>query len=235
MNKRRGSPNLICNPFYRELDLSERMSFLPGQIHSGLVIYPTYTPKVLEILKSDPKENTIAVNIAPFSPRLKSHYPIKGIDLEEDEFLFIYQGKIRPIIIAGYTEATWINEEKPQKLYLCVPIFTFKNRHTQEMVIKSQAFQYPSLFYMPPDTVGLNEESVARFEMIQPITKGALQPLMSSDHKPLALSDEAYFYFINHISNFLLRKPYDEDIDGLINLYREELLTRFLAEPTGLS
>ncbi len=227
MSRKRGSSDLICNPFYKELDSRERISFLPGQIYSGLAIYPTYVPKILEIVKTDPKENILEVKISPFSSNIKPHYPIKAIELEQDEFLFIYPGKTRPVIISGYTEAKWLNQDKPQILYLCVPIFTFKNRHPQEMVIKAQAFQYSSLFYMPQDIVGLDEESAARLDLIQPITTGALQPFMSPNRKPLALSDEAYLYFINHLSNFLLSGPYDEDIDGLIKIYGDELLQVF--------
>lgn len=222
----KGSPSWICSFFYNEIDFKDRMSFLPGQFYSGLVVYPTYNPLVLQMEQYDPKEENIVFRIKTFQSGLTPHYPIKSLSLSRDEFLFTYRGKIRPVIILGYVESDWLKEDRAEKIYLCAPIFTFKDRHPQQTVLKVQALTDPSLFYLPPDLEGISAESAVRFEMIQPIMKGGLQPLMSrtKERKPFILSEDAYQYFFCHLSNFLCGVPHDSDVDELIREYQKELL-----------
>ena len=108
---------------------------------------------------------------------------------------------------------------------MCAPVFGFQPRHTQEMVIKTQAFAYPNLFYLPPDPRGCYEESAVRFEMIQPIMRGYLQPFKSVlENKPVVLSDTVYWLMITHLVKYICGKVIDEKVYEDIEAYRELLL-----------
>jgi hypothetical protein len=221
----KGSEDWICETFYQELPVAERLSFRPGQLYSGLVVYPSDRPEVLTVDRYDPKEQKVSFSLTAFSAKIEPHYPVASLGLASDEFLVVQQGKRRPVIILGAVAAEWIVGKTPQKLYLCAPIFSFKDLHSQDFVLRVQAFCYPNLFYLPAASPGLAYESVVRLELTQPILKGALQPVVShSARMPLALSEDAHLYFLNHLSLFLLGSPYAQHLDDLVAQYRQELL-----------
>jgi len=52
-----------------------------------------------------------------------------------------------------------------------------------------------------------------RFDLMQPIARRALHNLFAgSPTRPVALSDEAFALFINHLGRFLLEKNLDTEI-----------------------
>ena len=136
---------------------------------------------------------------------------------------YIYTGKIRPVIISGYVESKWFGTM--QKVFLCAPVFSFKPRHSQEYIIKAQAFSYPYLFYLPKNPNGCYEESAVRFELIQPIMKGFLNPYLDLiDKKPVSLTKDAYWLLLNQLSKFISEKPIDEQIEENTRVYQKLLL-----------
>ena len=81
-------------------------------------------------------------------------------------------------------------------------------------------------------TVAL-EEGVARFELIQPIARKALHNFFKgSSSRPVALSDEAFALFVNHLGRFLLARDLDSQICEQIDVYRSLVLEE-LAKPTS--
>jgi hypothetical protein len=72
-------------------------------------------------------------------------------------------------------------------------------------VIRTQAFDVPQWFYLPPDNAGCSSESAVRFEYIQPIMGSCLTPFLCalSPRLPVALSEEARVLLLVHLAQFL--------------------------------
>jgi len=228
---KRGCLDLLCDKFYELLEPKERWAMRPGQFYFTHVVYPQNYPTILKLTKYNPQnEYKSEFQIKRYSDGDEKHYPIKELNLHEDEMYYIYTGKIRLAIVLGYIESDWLGREELQKIAMCAPVFGFKLQHPQEMIIKIQAFQCPNMFYLPPDPKGCREESAVRFELIQPITKGYFQPFTASTvdmRKPVILSDRAYWLLMSHLVKYLCGKIIDEKLDSDIMVYKELLLESF--------
>jgi len=223
----KGSRDLICEPFFTFVE--DRWAMKPGQLYWAQAVYPHHYPLILQMVNYDPlDERKTEFRIKSYSSGDESHYPVKELGLREGELYHVYIGKQRLVVILGYIESEWLVGEKPQKILMCAPMFSFKSQHTQEMVIKTQAFAYPNLFYLPPDVNGCPEESAIRFELIQPIMKGFMQPFtIGSLSKGIPLSEEAYWLMINHLVKYICNKKIDDEIDELAEVYQGILLEEF--------
>ncbi len=220
----RASADLLIPQFYKLLNKEDSWAYKPGQLYLTHVVYPQPYPTILKLEKYDPRDETKSrFSIKRYSSGDEKHYPVKRLNLRTDEMFYIYTGKIRPVIILGYVESEWF--ETIQKILLCAPVFSFKPRHSQEYIIRAQAFVYPNLFYLPGSPKGCYKESAIRFELIQPIMKGFLQPYLNLiDKKPVSLTKEAYLFLLNHLSKFLGGGPIDKRIEKDITTYQELLL-----------
>lgn len=230
---RRGSTDLICdpNPFYEMLhNPDDDWGFHPGQLFWSHIAYPETHPQILKMINYDPKnEKNTTFNIKPYSNGDENHYPVKELSLREDELFYIYKGKRRLVMILGYIKSSWFRNN-PQEYLLCAPVFRFKPdpMHTQEMIIKTQAFLYPSLFYLPPDINGCPNESAIRFEMIQPVIRNSLDPFFClGENKPVKLSQEAYWILLCHLLKFLNGKILDSKTEEYMKFYGEYLMKNF--------
>jgi hypothetical protein len=221
---KRASTDLLIPEFYKRLSEEECREYSPGHLCFTHVVYPQSYPRILKPEKIHPKDETESTFlIKPYSSGDEKHYPIKILNLKADEMFYIYTGKMRPVVILGYVESEWF--EGKQNVLLCAPVFSFKDRHSQEFIVKTQAFVYPSLFYLPVNHKGCYAESAVRFELIQPIMDGYIQPYRNKiDNKPISLTNDAYWYLINHLLKFICGKPIDEKLDEYVNIYRELLL-----------
>lgn len=140
---KRASTDLLIPEFYKRLSEEECREYSPGHLCFTHVVYPQLYPRILKPEKIHPKDETESTFlIKPYSSGDEKHYPIKILNLRADEVFYIYTGKIRPAVILGYVESEWF-ESKPNVL-LCAPVFSFKDRHSQEFIIKTQAFVYPN-------------------------------------------------------------------------------------------
>ena len=225
----RGSKDLICDPFYETLkDPDDDWAFKPGQLFYSHIAYPETHPQILKMIKYDPRneKNTTFV-IKPYSNGDEKHYPVKELNLREDELFYVYKGKRRLVVVLGYIECSWSKDNK-QEYLLCAPVFSFKKEHTQEMIIKIQALLYPSLFYMSPSMNGCNEESAIRFEMIQPVIRNCIDPFFCyGEKKPVRLTSEAYWLLLCHLIKFMNGKILDAKIDEYVKFYGEYLMAGF--------
>jgi hypothetical protein len=155
----------------------------------------------------------------------RSHMPIAELGLHSDENYYLYIGKERPLIVVKGVGSRWLNPLYDESLYTCVPIFSFKARHRQEFRIKTMGFDFSNLFYVPADSNGCSEEGAARFELMQPIARKALHSYFKgSPARPVALSDEAFALFVNHLGRFLTGKSLDAVICEQIDVYRSLVL-----------
>ncbi len=216
----KGSKNTLIDQYYESLPLSERYAKRSGQLYFTHVAYPHDWPHILKLTQYDPKkESKSTFIIKSYSEGDERHIPVKDLDLRDNELYYVFKGKKRLIIVLGYIESDWLNRDKVQEVLLCAPVFSFKPRHSQEMVIRIQAFDYPNLFYLPPRPHGCNKESAVRFEMIQPIMSSYLMPFDDYlNKKPVILTTVAYRLLMVHLVKFISNEILDS------NLY-EDILT----------
>jgi hypothetical protein len=222
--------NLLCQNYYRRIGVTgdpDRRDLIPGQLVVAHNVYPPEEPWIVEVLHYHPTDEARCnYRVKRFSAREdRSHMPIAELGLRTDENYYLYIGKERPLIVVREVGSRWLKPLFDEGLVACVPIFSFKPRHNEVFRIKSMGFCYPSLFYLPSDPNGCTEEGAARFELMQPIARKALHNyLKGSPSQPVALSDEAFALFINHLGRYLLDKDSDEQICQDIDLYRKLVL-----------
>jgi len=139
------------------------------------------------------------------------HRPYKIFQLETDDDLLVLKCKIRSVLVIKKIESDW---RIPKKYFfnswLCLPLFSYKNRHSQQYVLSDQMLQVPHRFYFPPGSPGLDEECAGLINELQCIPEDNLYPKKCfcdiSDPKmdtPVKLSDKAFHAVIGHIAQFL--------------------------------
>jgi len=157
-----------------------------------------------------------------FDPSDRGHFPVAELNLRKDENLYVYKGKERPLVVIGAVKSRWANALHDEKVFLCAPLFTFKERHTDVFKIQCAAFFHPNLFYLPAETDGCTGEGTVRLEYTQPVLRKALHNyLAGSPSKPIGLSNEALALFLNHLGRFLFHRDFDPDVCKDIDAYRE--------------
>jgi len=192
-------------------------------------VYPPSYPAILWPVSVDPRDiGKTQFKLKRYSDGDELHLPIKELGLEEDELYHVYKGKRRLVVTLGSCTQTWYPTDREEIILLCAPIFSFKARHSQDFVVRTQAFHYPNLFYLPPDNDGCTDESAVRFEYIQPIAASCLQPCLGVLSKlPVALSEPALKLMSVHMSGFLglgLTSPDAARILADISAYHDLLI-----------
>jgi len=222
--------NLLCSNYYKFLGPSGSGPIpvppISGQIVHAHTVYPPTDPWILKVINYNAFDESKSEYVAKrYEKDDRSHMPIAELGLRSDENYYLYIGKERPLIVVRSVGSKWLSSLYDESLYLCVPIFSFKPRHKDEFRIKAMGFCHPDLFYLPADTNGCIEESAARFELMQPIPRKALHNYFKgSPPRPVALSDEAFALFVNHLGRFLLAKDLDAQICEQIDIYRSLVL-----------
>lgn len=219
-----GLSNLLCSSYYKFLSStgSSPSPPTPGQLVAAHTVYPPDDPWILRVINYNAfDESKSQYEVKRYQAADRSHMPIAELGLRSDENYYLYIGKERPLVVVKSVGSRWLNPLHDESLYACVPIFSFKPRHTEEFRIKAMGFDYPNLFYLPSDANGLTEEGAVRFELMQPIARKAFHNyLTGSPSKPVALSDEAFALFVNHLGRFLLSKDLDKEICEQMDTYR---------------
>ncbi|MGB3340139.1 MAG: hypothetical protein WBB37_01490 [bacterium] len=223
---RKGSKHNIIDKYYESLARGEGSAKKPGQLYYTHVVYPHDYPRILKQIQYDPKnESKSTFTMKYYSDGDEKHYPVKELKLRDGELYYILKGKKRLVIVVGYIECHWIKKDEPQEVLICAPVFSFKPYHSQEMVIKAQAFDYPNLFYLPPNPYGCYNESAVRYEMIQPIMSGYLQPFYDRlNNNPAILTTEAYRLLLVHLVRFLSNEIIDSKLNDDIIAWHDLLI-----------
>lgn len=220
--------NLLCSSFYKFLVPSDPPAGdpIPGQIGVAHTVYPPPEPWILKVINYNALDESKSEYVAKrYHTDDRSHMPIAELGLRSDENYYLYIGKERPLIVVKGIGSRWLNPLHDENLFVCVPAFSFKPRHKDEFRIKTMGFCYPDLFYLPADPNGCTEESAARFELMQPVARRALHNYFrGSPSRPVALSDEAFALFINHLGRFSFGKNLDDVICEQIDTYRSLVL-----------
>jgi len=139
------------------------------------------------------------------------HRPYKVFHLETDDDLMVIKCKIRPILVIKKIESDWrIPGKYFHDTWLCLPLFSYKNRHSQRYVLSDQMLQVPHRFYFPPGTPGLIEECSGLISELQCIPEINLYPRKCycdirdpKMNRPIQLCDKAFQAVIGHIAQFL--------------------------------
>ena len=137
----------------------------------------------------------------------------KYFDLENGEDLVTINCKIRPIILISKVTNNWWNPANltdSVESWLCLPLFSYKDRHFQEYVLNDERLN-TNRFYIPrfyKNRPGVDIECAGVFDSMQNILTDNVKPLRrySIDHNmsiPYKLSEQAlkiitYHYNINN-------------------------------------
>ncbi len=139
------------------------------------------------------------------------HRPYKILQLETDDDLLVLKCKIRPVLLIKKIESDW---RYPYTYFLdtwlCLPLFSYKKRHSQKYIISDQKLQVPHRFYFPPGNPGLAEECAGLINQLQCIPQDNLFPFKGfcdteepNMERPIKLVDKAFQAVIGHIAQFL--------------------------------
>lgn len=105
----------------------------------------------------------------------------KYFEIEKEEVMIATHCKRRPVILIKYIESPWFNKVYPKKTWFCIPVFSYRPRHDQKLVIEDQKFNTPDRFYLPPkkdaNAPGLRNESAAHVFSMQLIEEKYLDPM----------------------------------------------------------
>jgi hypothetical protein len=221
---------LLCQKFYKPVPVGDSNGDpLPGQIVFAHTVYPTDEPWIIKVVSydaSDPSRSQY--ELKKYEKEDRTHFPVAELNLRKDENLYVYKGKERPLVVVGAVKSRWANPLHDEKVFLCAPLFTFKDKHSDTFKIQCAAFFHPTLFYVPAEPDGCSGEGVIRFEYVQPILRKAFHNyLAGTPSKAIALSSEAFALFLNHLGRFLFRRDFDgsicEQIDAYKDLVRDQL------------
>jgi hypothetical protein len=155
-------------------------------------------------------------NIIDFNPA--NNEPIYELNLSSDEFVVCLAHKFRPVIVISPIIPIRHNSfTNTENCFLVLPIYStklvngaYKNGITEEFILKTQAYQYSNIFYLPEDTkYGINE-SIVRFDKLLAINSDLLKP------KPVSLTNDAYFCLMNWFYCLL-----GQELDEVILEYQE--------------
>jgi len=214
--------------YYQCLEFKARTDFEVGQIVYAIISYPTQKDiKMLNVVSYDPtqaekaKYEIVDFNFKKFSN--SSHRPIHGDNLEHDEIYVLQKGKMRPCVILNKVQSIFDNSLYPENIYLCAPIFSFKEKHEDKYMLDILKFSIEDCFFLPKDTKGLKNHSVVRFSRILPLHFKNLEPYscLLERKKPLALSDEAFNLLVYHLSNYLSVSRKTDEIALIIKEYAD--------------
>jgi len=216
---------LLCPRFYKRLT-SVSPAPVPGQIVSAHGVYPPDEPWIVKVHAYDGfNPNNCRYEIKRFEVGDRSHFPIAELQLRSEENLYVYKGKERPFVVLGVIKSRWANPLYEEVTFSCAPLFSFKPKHADEFKIRCAAFCYPDLFYLPAENDGCSMESAVRFEYIQPIARKALRNYFAGDpSRPVALTDEAFALFVNHLAKFLFKCELDKGVCSEMGSYRDLVL-----------
>lgn len=190
-------------------------NFKKGQICWIVSPYINEIPQILDVERNKAEEHDefkfVLKNVDPdndFKPSAKRTLPIKYLNLESTEELFIQKAKKRPAIIISsgldtYPEMTKLLRQTGKKhlqedsLFLipCYGVETQDNRRgfPSEMVTRIRCLLYRQFFYIPYHSP-LKNESIARLDRIQVIVgrhRAAIEPTN------LCLSDDVFQIFLS--------------------------------------
>lgn len=165
------------------------------------------------------------------------HRPYKLFQLESDDDLVVVKCKIRPVLLIKKIISDWTHPNNTARMFntwLCLPIFSYKPRHSQKYVITDQELKRQHHFYFPPGTPGLDHESVGKLIELQFIPERNLTPFKKmceigniNMNRPVCLSEKAFHAVLGHTVGFFpsieISGESKEWYDFFVELAREQI------------
>jgi hypothetical protein len=241
--------NKIC------LDLSENKfnftdwildnTFCPGMICNTVAWYVKTDRWYLDEANYDPMREE---DSTWYAKKYTGKYPtsntlsvMKYFKLEKDERLITTNGKERPVILLKEAKDSWWNpaiSSAHEKFWLCIPLFSYKDRHSQDYVLNDQRLNNEIAFYIPPwhgNCPGINMESSARYHAIQMVKEEHLIPLKRmcatrepQMNRPFGLTPLGFELLMYHFYTGFHLFPELENADTYYSLFKEEVNKRIL-------
>lgn len=243
----KGLPELydnICielnNEKFIDWILNPAIKFCPGMICNASIWYVKKDRWYLDEANYDPlneEDSTwYARKYIKKYPSSTSHNIMKYFQLENDERLITTTGKERPVILLNSNIDKWLNLTNTThhvNNWLCIPVFSYKDRHIQNYVLDQQRLNDPTSFYMPPrynNNPGLTLESSARFYTVQMINEEHLNPIKnmhdgSQMNRPIGLTKTGLEIMMYHFYNQFNLFPELENASTLYTLFKEGVNT----------
>lgn len=210
--------------FYKQPGKDYRSSIEPGQLF--LAPMPFLLGSNVPLLKLDyydrdkPENSSYTiehVDTQSFKP--EDIDPIYQLKLSSKDFVVGVAHKFRPVIVLSQEMPSWRDYGRTYATcFLVVPLYRTKNdagnyKFSEEFMLRVQAYEYPTLFYLPEDNEYGISESIVRFERIAAINRDLLKPM------PVSLSDDA-LYCLTHWFHYFL----GAELDELFSDFREAAL-----------
>lgn len=219
---------LLCDNYYElKAPPGAPPHLSPGQLVWAHLVYPNEPPWIAEVTGVDPQK-TVSYKITRFGPLspAKPRFPIKDMNLRADENLYLLKGKFRPGVVMQIVSTDFYNPKYPELYASIIPCYTFKEKHNQQYRVRLAGFTSKNLFYLPSAHEGLEQESVLRFEHVQPVPLAGIRPIII-DGKHSFLSDTMWAILLHWHLRFLTGKGLDDKIEAEIEVYRTLLLDAY--------
>ncbi|MRR51365.1 MAG: hypothetical protein EG825_10690 [Rhodocyclaceae bacterium] len=139
------------------------------------------------------------------------HNPYKFLQVESDELLAVIKYKIRPVVPICKLITDWKHPQIPTNAidyWFCLPIFNYKDRHSQTYVLHDQALDVPHRFYFPSGMPGIEYEGAGKITQIRCIPERYLKSRLcfckkENKAKPIRLGKNALNAVTGHIAVLL--------------------------------
>jgi hypothetical protein len=185
---------------------------------------------VLEPKNYDPRNEaatTFVVANARISGAPVSHFPIKELNLQNDEVLYVVRGKVRPAVVLQTITTDFFSRQVPEPYALIAPCFSFKLKHTPKYRAQIAAMKFPNLFYLPAHVHGLADQGVLRLELIQPVATGALVPFLTVGKKQQFLTLDSWTILQHRLVKLLTKRILDEELDKTLDEYGDIVMDAY--------
>jgi hypothetical protein len=196
----------------------------PGQLVLAHQVYPPKAPTVIEIRSYDARDESkteyglvqLRGGVTPIT-----HPPIKALNLAADEQMYVMYGKKRPGLVLQTINADYFNRLYPEPYAWIAPAFTFKRKHDLQYRSEIAAMERANMFFLPADANGMAENSVLRFEHIQPVAAAGIEPIFVSRMQEVFLSEDAWAILQHQLHRFCTGRVLDAEIEETIGVYRQ--------------
>jgi hypothetical protein len=211
--------------YYEEPSRDYRERFEPGSFYIAPIPYllSRSTPR-LRVDYYDPSKpynssyTVEQTDMASFRPG--DDDPIYELKLSSEEFVLCVAYKLRPVIALTHDVPVWRDrDQKYADCLLVVPSYGARDeagnyRFSEQFMLRVQAYEYASMFYLPENVSFGIRESIARFDRIAAVRQDVLRP------QPKRLTGEATECITNWFQYFV-----GAELDELLYMYRELALS----------
>lgn len=216
--------------FYRDPGLNYRNECKCGQFFYAPVPYmlKRRAPR-LRLDYYDPENRSNSsytiemVDISEFRP--DDAEPNHELRLASDEPVLCVPHKLRPVIVLSQEILPWRDGRREfDDCYIAIPLYSTKDpageyRFSEQFLLRVQAYQYPTLFFLPEEARFGIRESVARLDRAIAINREILRPYRAS------LTSDALYCLTRWFHYYV-----GAELDEILDYYRQAALEQLEGE-----